>query len=119
MVGFENGHTLLFFNSLDLLRSETSTNDNNSLTLRMDYILPRIGVLGTPSFGLGLTLTDTMEQSASRGMETTLSPSIKLTKSFGRKYRWNLKYDMIKNSSKSADFTFNKSIYGFDVEYVY
>jgi tetratricopeptide (TPR) repeat protein len=119
MVGFENGHTVLLYNSLDLLRSETSTNDNNALTLRADYILPRIGELGTPSFGLGVTLTDTMAQSSSRGMETTISPSLKLTKSFGRKYRWNLKYDMIKNNSKSTDYTFTKSIYGFDVEYVY
>jgi hypothetical protein len=104
---------------LDLLRSETSSNDNNALTLRADYILPRIGEWGTPSFGLGVSLTDTMEQSGARGLETTVSPSLKLTKSFARKYRWNLKYDMIKNSSKSADYKFSKNIYGFDIEYVY
>lgn len=119
MVGFENGHTVLLYNSLDLLRSETSSNDNNALTLRADYILPRIGEWGTPSFGLGVSLTDTMEQSSARGIETTVSPSLKLTKSFARKYRWNLKYDMIKNSSKSADYKFSKNIYGFDIEYVY
>jgi len=119
IVSMSGGHTLLLFNSLDLLRAQDSNNDSNALVMRVDYIMPRVKNFATPTFGLMGIFTDTMKQSATRGTEVMLSPSMRLTRTIFKKYRLNLKYEYMQNSSNDKNFQFKKHVYGFDLEYLF
>lgn len=113
------GHTLLLFNSYDMLRANDSNNDNNTLTLRGDYIMPRWFDYATPTFALSTSIVDTMKQSSTRGTEILIAPSFRLTKTFKRKFRVNLKYEYSQNSSDDPNFEYKKHVYGLDFEYLF
>lgn len=113
-------NTLLFYFSYDRTRVKNDEFDTDSLTFRTDLIMSRIGNLFTPSFGLGLTSTDPINDRASRGRELLINPSARLSKMFGRNWRGNLKYDYQKNNSKDEErFAYNKQIYSFELEYLF
>jgi tetratricopeptide (TPR) repeat protein len=119
VIGIGLRKTLLFTSSLNLLRSDTESNSRNSLTARVDFILGSWGMIGTPSLALAGTFTDTMKQSEIRGNEVSINPSIKLGKKIGKKSRLIFNYGYTKNMSDSDDYTFSKSVFGVDYEYVF
>jgi tetratricopeptide (TPR) repeat protein len=112
--------TLVFFSSFDRTRVDNSSFDTNALSLRGDLIMPRLGNWFTPSFGLGLTATDPVNDRARRGLEMMVNPNARLAKTFGRRWRGTLKYDYMQNSSKDEQsFAFKKSQYSVELEYLF
>lgn len=113
-------NTLLFFGSYDMTRVKNNVYDTNSLTLRADLIMSRIGELFTPSFGLGITSTDPIHNRSGRGRELLINPSGRLSKTFGKNWRGNLKLDYQNNQSKDkTNFAYKKTIYAFELEYLF
>jgi len=113
-------NTLLFYASYDRMRVTDSTYDTDSLTLRVDLIMPRVKDWFTPSFGLSLTSTDPINNKDQRGRETLINPSARFAKTFKKNWRANLKYDYQKNDSKDEEnFAYTKSVYAFELEYLF
>lgn len=113
-------NTLLLYASYDRTKVTNDAFDTNSMTLRGDFILSRIGSLGTPSFGLSLTSTDPVNDRSNRGRELLVNPNARLSKLFGKNWRGNLKYDYQDYNSKDKDsFAYKKSVYSVEIEYLF
>lgn len=113
-------NTLLFYGSYDRTRVTNDVFDTDSFTFRTDFIMSRIGSIGTPSFGLGLTSTDPVNNSSERGRELLINPNFRLSKIFAKRWRGNLKYDYTDNQSKDEDgFAYKKSVYSVEIEYLF
>ncbi|HXH32160.1 MAG TPA: hypothetical protein VNJ01_15250 [Bacteriovoracaceae bacterium] len=113
-------NTLLFYLSYDRTRVESEVFDSDSLTLRSDLIMGRYRDWFTPSFGLALISTDPINDRENRGRELLINPNLRLSKTIGRSWRGNFRYDYQKNISKDeANFAFTKSTYGFELEYLF
>lgn len=111
---------LLFYLSYDRTRVDTDIYDNDSYTFRTDLILDRIFDTLTPSLGIGVTQVDPFNDKANRGSELLINPSARLTKKFGRHWRGNLKYDYQNYNSKDKTlFAYKKSVYSFELEYLF
>lgn len=112
--------TLLLYASYDRLRVENDIFDTDSLTVRGDLIFARVRDWFTPSIGLSLTSTDPINASETRGRELLINPNARISKSFKKNWRANIKYDYQKNTSKDEDnFAYQKSIYAFELEYLF
>jgi tetratricopeptide (TPR) repeat protein len=112
--------TLLFYISYDRMRVNDVRFDTDSLTFRTDIILGRVRDWFTPSFGLSLTSTDPINDRVNRGREFLINPSARLSRTFKRNWRANLRYDYQKNDSKDKDnFAYTKSIYALELEYLF
>lgn len=119
IAGFSNV-TMLFYLSYDRTRVNNPEFSNDSLSLRADAILPRIGQLFTPTIGLGLTTVDPINDRENRGRELLINPNLRLTRMFGKRWRANLKYDY--QNYKSEDetlFAYKKSLYALELEYLF
>jgi tetratricopeptide (TPR) repeat protein len=111
---------LLFYLSYDRTRVDTSIYSNDSYTFRTDFIMDRIFNTVTPSFGVGLTQVDPFNDKANRGTELLINPNARLTKKFGKRWRGNLKYDYQNyNSKDKSQFAYKKSVYSFELEYLF
>ena len=112
-------HTLLFYASYDMTRVKTSLFDTNSLNLRADLIMVRFKDWFTPSFGLGVTRNHAINDSL-RGVEYLVNPSARLAKSFKKNLRGSLKFDYQNNKSgDTANFSYTKYMYSFELEYLF
>lgn len=115
-----DAHTLLFYLSYDSTKVKSDIFDNDSLTFRTDFIMGRLGNLFTPSLGLGLSSIDPVNDRSNRGRELLINPSARISRMFGRRWRGNLKYDYQDYQSKDTDqFAYKKSIYSFELEYLF
>lgn len=113
-------NTALFFFMYDRLRVDDASFDTNSFTFRSDFIFSRVRYWFTPSVGLSLTSTDPINNRSERGRELLINPSARVSKTFMKNWRANLKYDYQKNNSKDVNnFAFTKSIYSFELEYLF
>lgn len=111
---------LLFYSSYDMTRVDDESFDTNGLTLRGDLIFAPYKNWFTPSVGFGLTLTDPINNKDGRGMEKLYNPSLRLARLFGKRMRGSFKIDYSKNDSKDkANFAYTKTIYGFELEYLF
>jgi tetratricopeptide (TPR) repeat protein len=111
---------LLFFLSYDILRVDNISYDTNAFTFRTDLIFARIKDWFTPSIGFALTTTDPINDRASRGREYLLNPSARISKTFKKNWRANLKVDYQKNQSNDKqNFAYTKTIYAFELEYLF
>lgn len=113
-------NTLLYYFSYDRMRVDNEVFDTDAFTFRMDLIMVRVRDWFTPSFGFSMTSTDPINSRSSRGRELLFNPSARLSKTFMKHWRGNLKFDYQKNSSKDEDnFAYTKSIYAFELEYLF
>ena len=87
-----------------------TTNTNTYLT-RFDYIIPEVLPKYTLDLALSTTITDTLEQKASRGTEFTLNPSIDFSKDISDKFKVSINYDYSKNNSKNSDYAYQKHVF--------
>lgn len=111
---------LLFYLSYDRTRVDTDIYDNDSYTFRTDLIFDRIFNSVTPSFGVGVTHVDPFNDKSNRGTELLINPNARLTKKFGKRWRGNLKYDYQNyNSKDKTQFAYKKSVYSFELEYLF
>ena len=72
----KDNKTISLIANADFTSVKDSTNDANSYMLRADYIAPKSFYKGDIQAGLTFLATDTLEQSATRGTEISLSPEI-------------------------------------------
>lgn len=111
--------TLLFYASYDRMRMTNDSYDTNSLTFRGDLIMAKVRDWFTPSFGVGFTSVDPINNE-DRGRELLFNPSARLTKSFGKNWRGNLKYDYQDyNSDDEDNFAYKKYTVSFELEYIF
>ena len=103
---FPNGHFLIFYHQTDFTDNfnATDTSTNNYL-FNFIYIVPSILPKYVLNIGLSISFLDTKEQSATRGTETTLNPSLKLTRKIGKHFEM---FGEWSHSKKSSDSTTNK-----------
>ncbi len=118
MLNSETGYILLLNLDYSQLRVETDSFDTNSYAARFDLITPRVFGFATPTFGFGYTYTDVINDS-SRGTETLLNPSFKLTKVVNPATRINLKFDYYDSVSNSTTYTYNRSVTTLGLEYIF
>lgn len=113
-------NTLLLYVSYDRLRVENEIFNTDSLTVRGDMIFARVRDWFTPSVGLSLTSTDPVNARSTRGRELLINPNARASKTFKKNWRASLKYDYQKNSSKNEEsFAYKKSVYAFELEYLF
>lgn len=113
-------NTLLFYASYDRTRVDNNVFDTDAFTFRTDLIMARVKDWFTPSIGLGITTTDPINDRDNRGREFLINPNARLSKTFARKWRGNLKFDYQNNKSKDEDaFAFKKNIYSLELEYLF
>lgn len=113
-------NTLIIYFSYDRTRVVNEIFDTNAMTLRTDLIMARVKDWFTPSVGLSLTRTDPINNSDTRGQELLINPSTRITKTFGKSLRGNLKYEYQKNNSEdTANFAYKKQLYSLEFEYLF
>jgi hypothetical protein len=111
---------LLFYFSYDRFRVQNSLYNTDSFTFRGDVIMSRVKDWFTPSFGLALTTVDPINARATRGRELLMNPNARIAKTFKKNWRANLKFDYQKNNSKDeSNFAYSKTIYAFELEYLF
>ena len=113
-----NQHLVIGLFEADLTDNinNTSTSTNSFLT-RVDYLIPDIMPKDTLDLALAFTVTDTKEQKATRGTETTLNPSIDLSKEINQRMKISVNYDYTKNKSKLSDYSYQKSVFSTEFRY--
>lgn len=112
--------TLLIYASYDRMRVQNEAFNTDAFTMRGDFIFARVRDWFTPSVGLSLTSTDPINNRAARGRELLVNPNARVSKTFKKSWRANLRYDYQKNNSKDQEnFAYQKSIYAFELEYLF
>lgn len=112
--------TLLLYASLDRTRVNFDFFDTNSFTVRADYIISRFRDIVVPIIGIGVSRVDPVNDRPGRGIETLVNPSARLIKSIGKNWRGILKYDTQKyDSGDPFAFAYEKSVYSFELEYLF
>jgi tetratricopeptide (TPR) repeat protein len=93
--------------------------NTDSVLFRVDYLMPEIFWKQTLTVAMATTFTDTKQQQLTRGSETTLNPSLNLSRNLTKAATISLNYDFTKNSSKSSDYTYNKHVTQMEFKYVF
>lgn len=96
-----------------------TTTSSNSYTLRGDYIIPDIKPKYTLDVALALTLTDTLEQKSTRGMELLINPSFDVSYNLNRKSVISVNYDYTKSSSDDENYAYTKHIISTEYRYAF
>jgi tetratricopeptide (TPR) repeat protein len=106
-----------------LLETDFTNNYNNksantdAYILRFDYLIPEIFPKYTLALSLSTTLTDTLTQMQTRGYETTLNPTIEISKEISDKLKMVFSVDHTKNKSKSDQYNYNKTVTNIEFKY--
>lgn len=115
---FNNQNILIFMlNGSRVDNYNYTLMNTDSYLIRLDYIMPEIFINHTLGMALAFTTTDTKQQKATRGTETTLNPSIDITRNITQAFKASLNYDFTVNKSLSTDYTYNKSIIKLELKY--
>ena len=113
-------NTFLFYFSYDRTRVNDESFDTDSFTFRGDLILGRVRDWFTPSIGLAMTTTDPINDRDNRGREYLINPNARLSKTFKKNWRANLKYEYQKNiSDDEENFAYTKQLYALELEYIF
>lgn len=119
ILGFEK-HTFLFLGSLDRTRVKSDVFDTDAAMLRIDWLLPKFRDWFNPSIGMGLIVTDPINDRDARGIETNLNPSLRLSRSLGKNWRVNTRFEHQRNNSKDKkNFAYKKNIGALEFEYLF
>ncbi|MBY0516614.1 MAG: tetratricopeptide repeat protein [Bacteriovoracaceae bacterium] len=116
----QSGKMFIYNLGYDVTRVTNDAFDSNTLFMRADVILPAWKKWQiTPQVGFGLTLTDPLNDT-SRGLEKTYNPSLRLSKPMWKKYNLSFHADYMQNDSKNLEsFAYKKSMYGFELAYLF
>jgi Tfp pilus assembly protein PilF len=113
-------NTLLIYSSIDRMRVENNAFDTNAITIRGDFIFARVKDWFTPSLGLSLTSTDPINNRSARGRELLVNPNLRISRTFKKSWRANLRFDYQKNNSKDQEsFAYQKKITAVELEYLF
>ena len=98
----------------------TPTSDTDSYLMRMDYIIPEIMPKYILNPSMTMTFLDTKQQKATRGIEKTYNPVIKLVRKSGDHLQTSIFYSYTNNQSKNeAANEYEKTQYGFEMKYIF
>jgi hypothetical protein len=112
--------TVLIYSSLDQTKVVTEAFSTNSFTLRADWLLPMYRDWFTPSIGMGLTISDPVNDRDNRGIENNLNPVIRLSRAISKNWRVNSRFEHQRNNSKDKErFAYKKNLVGLEMEYLY
>lgn len=118
LASFANQHLLIGLFEADLVDNFNATSTStNTYLLRFDYLIPEIMPKYTLGLAMATTITDTLEQKASRGTELTLNPSVDLSKEINQKMKISVNYDFTKNKSKSSSYSYQKNVFSTEFRY--
>ncbi len=116
----KNGHLAIFLFISDFTRmKEDSTNDTDSYLFRTDYIIPHIFLDYNLRLGCSITLLDTKALKDSRGVETTISPSIEISKDINKHVAYSLTWDYSDKSSDQESYAYSKQVLTFQFKLKY
>lgn len=88
----------------------------NNYLFRTDFLWPNIIKRNTLNLALSVSLLDTKRNYATRGMEKTITPSIKWTRNLNKYVSTNLSYEYTKNDSKDeGSYKYTKHVTSFDL----
>lgn len=119
VLGF-HGSTVLLYGSLDHTKVKNTDFDTNALMLRVDWLLPKFRDWFTPSVGMGLTLTDPVNNRKERGLEKLYNPNLKASRNLGKNWKLNSRIEYHRNDSKDKkNFDYKKNLYGLELEYIF
>jgi tetratricopeptide (TPR) repeat protein len=115
-----NGHIgmIIFINDLTRMDANSSS-DTDSYMFRGDYIIPNYFKGYDLHFGFALTLLDTKMQSVTRGLETTINPSIELSRKINKNLAYSLLWEYTKNNSDEKIYTYEKQALTFQLKLRY
>ncbi|MBT3235681.1 MAG: tetratricopeptide repeat protein [Bdellovibrionales bacterium] len=95
----------------DLQYTNDSNSDNRTYLSRFDYIGPNLwGSKYSINGSLTAIWLDTKEQKASRGVEFSYTPGVKLSYQVKKSVGLSLSYEYTSNSSKQSDYTYTKYV---------
>jgi tetratricopeptide (TPR) repeat protein len=117
----KTGSLFIYLFQGDIIDNFNSVNDSTNVYLnRLDFIKPNFFLSSTLSLGFSVTLTDTKEQDATRGLEKTYSPSLGMAWKFKKKWKVNLHASYSKKDSKdTVDQIYKKYDAGISLRYSY
>jgi tetratricopeptide (TPR) repeat protein len=118
ILALKSGHMFILIGSYDQARNETKAFSTNALMARTDVIFPRYKDLFTPTLGLGVTITDPINN-PDRGLEKMINPSVKLTRTLTPRLRATLRFEYWKSTSNVKTFQYTKKASGLELEYVF
>lgn len=118
-----NKHLMLFlYNYIDVTNPSNQSEDTVSHLFRVDYIISEI----IPKYELSLAYSHTLlspdqSQHATRGTtETTLNPSISISKKPSKRTRIQIGYDYTRNKSEDKDnYDYSKHSIEFEFKYTF
>ncbi len=117
-VSLQSKNLLIALIEINFVNNYNNTSSSTNTFLgRIDYLIPEIMPKYTLGFALSSTLTDTLEQSETRGTELTLNPSVDLSKEVNDKMKISINYDFTKNKSKLSDYTYQKNVFSTELHY--
>jgi hypothetical protein len=118
-VAFVGGSTMVIgLFQYDALRAEVKNNSTDSYLFRVDAIIPEVANHYNVSFGMATTFLDTKAQKATRGLEKTLNPSLKIFKRPIPSIKVTLGYDFTKNISKDkTNLDYKKHALSWEIRY--
>lgn len=103
---------------MDLTRVKADSNSTNNYLLRGDYIFLEFFQHYTFNPSFTLVLLDPLTQKASRGIESTIKPSLKLSRLFYDSVNISLNYEYSKKFSKDeTNFAYSKHVATFNLTY--
>lgn len=116
----KNSHLFILLLEADLVDNfNNDTTNTDSYMLRFDYIIPEILPKYTMTLSLTNTLTDTKNYMSTRGYETTVNPSIEISKDISEKIKGILNIDFSQNFSKSDDYKYHKFVTNLELKYTF
>lgn len=105
-------HLIVGLFSADFIDNFNNTSSNTDTYLfRVDYIIPEVMPQYTLGLAMATTITDTLDQSSTRGTETSWNPSIDIAKDLSEKSKISLNYDYTKSKSKDSNYSYDKSVF--------
>lgn len=112
-------YSAFLFSSFNQTSSDTEAYASTSWVNRIDFILPPFWGDYRPFLGFVASFTKPESQAEERGTETSMGPSLRLSKRVGTNTRLNLRYDYLMNSSGLEDYEYKKNTIALDFEAVF
>lgn len=110
---------IMMFNASTVDNYNNQTMNTNSYLARVDYIIPEIFSHHTLNLAIAETVTDTKLQYENRGTETSLNPSIDISREINEHAKISANFDFTSNTSKSTEYSYQKHVISMEFKYVF
>ncbi len=104
---FPSGSIMILFFSFDIIDAQTDSSDQTSFLSRVDYIIPGVSKLYILNLGISANF---VQNKLAKTSDTTLSPSIKLSKKVSSQSKINISHEYTKKISDSISNDYTKQV---------